>query len=62
MKQIVIKGRNDMDLPDWLTLRVDDDGAVTLEFDGVLKDFHIRPDQTTRLLDALEDVRATVGV
>jgi hypothetical protein len=62
MTDVVIQGRNDLDLPDWLTVRIDEDGAVTLEFDGVLKEFHLRPDQTVRLLDALEDARAAVGV
>ena len=51
MTDVVIQGRNDFDLPDWLTVRIDDDGAITLEFDGVLKEFHLRPDQTVRLLD-----------
>lgn len=56
MTDIIVSGRNDLDLPDWMTVRIGDDGALTFEFDGVLKEFSIRPDQTARLMDTLEEV------
>lgn len=56
MTDIILSGRNDLDLPDYLTIRVEEDGAIAFEFDGVLKEFHIRPDQTARLVDTLEEL------
>lgn len=62
MTEIIIKGRNDLDLPDWMSVLMDEDGALTLSFDGVLKSFHLRPDQTERLLEVMDEARATIGV